>query len=109
LSAAWTDPAFDPTLQAVYCVPVLAITVPQGAWRLLPYGISGVATYWIIDRVIPLLPLAAWRAPLRMAGASFRLFAGSGPLNRSRTRPGPGSGWKNGRCAAVCTLYNRRI
>ena len=37
----------------------LPITVPQGAWRLLPYSIGGVAAYWTIDRVISFLPIAA--------------------------------------------------
>jgi hypothetical protein len=37
----------------------LPITIPQGAWRLLPYGIGGVAAYWTIDRVISFLPIAA--------------------------------------------------
>jgi len=37
----------------------LPITVPQGAWRLLPYSIGGVAAYWTIDRVISFLPFAA--------------------------------------------------
>ena len=37
----------------------LPITVPQGAWRLLPYSIGGVAAYWTIDRVISFLPIAS--------------------------------------------------
>jgi hydrogenase/urease accessory protein HupE len=37
----------------------LPITVPQGAWRLLPYSIGGVAAYWTVDRVISFLPIVS--------------------------------------------------
>jgi hypothetical protein len=37
----------------------LPLTAPQGAWRLLPYSIGGVAAYWTIDRVMSFLPFAA--------------------------------------------------
>ena len=36
----------------------LPVTVPQGAWRVLPYGIGGVAAFWTIQRVMSFLPLA---------------------------------------------------
>ncbi len=29
----------------------LPVTVPQGAWRVLPYGIGGVAAFWTINRI----------------------------------------------------------
>ena len=35
----------------------LPLTAPQGAWRLLPYSIGGVAAFWTIDRVASFLPL----------------------------------------------------
>ena len=34
----------------------LPLTAPQGAWRLLPYSIGGVAAFWTIDRVMSFLP-----------------------------------------------------
>jgi hydrogenase/urease accessory protein HupE len=34
----------------------LPVTAPQGAWRLLPYSIGGVAAYWTIDRVASFMP-----------------------------------------------------
>jgi hydrogenase/urease accessory protein HupE len=37
----------------------LPITIPQGACRLLPYSIGGIAAYWTIDRVMSFLPLSA--------------------------------------------------
>ena len=37
----------------------LPLTAPQGAWRLLPYSIGGVAAYWTIDRVMSFLPVSA--------------------------------------------------
>ena len=36
----------------------LPITLPQGAWRILPYGIGSVAAFWTIDRVMSFLPIA---------------------------------------------------
>lgn len=35
----------------------LPLTLPQGAWRLLPYSIGGVAAFWTIDRVLSFLPV----------------------------------------------------
>ena len=34
----------------------LPITLPQGAWRVLPYGIGSIAAYWTIDRVMSFMP-----------------------------------------------------
>jgi hypothetical protein len=34
----------------------LPLTAPQGAWRLLPYSIGGVAAFWTIDRVVSFMP-----------------------------------------------------
>jgi hydrogenase/urease accessory protein HupE len=34
-------------------------SAPEGAWRLLPYSIGGIAAYWTIDRVLSFLPIAA--------------------------------------------------
>ena len=34
------------------------LTAPQGAWRVVPYSIGGVAAYWTIDLVMSFLPLA---------------------------------------------------
>jgi hydrogenase/urease accessory protein HupE len=36
----------------------LPVTLPQGAWRVLPYGIGGIAAYWTIDRVMSFMPFA---------------------------------------------------
>jgi len=36
----------------------LHFSVPQGAWRLLPYGIGSVAAFWTIERVVSFLPAA---------------------------------------------------
>lgn len=36
----------------------LPISAPQGAWRVVPYSIGGVAAYWTIDRVVSFVPLA---------------------------------------------------
>jgi hypothetical protein len=30
----------------------LPFTPPQGAWRLMPYTIGGIAAYWTIERVV---------------------------------------------------------
>ena len=35
----------------------LPVTLPQGAWRLLPYSIGSIAAYWTIDRVISFMPI----------------------------------------------------
>jgi len=32
-------------------------SAPQGAWRLLPYSIGGVAAFWTIERVVSFLPV----------------------------------------------------
>jgi len=37
----------------------LPISAPQGAWRLMPYSIGGLAAYWTIDRVMSFIPVAA--------------------------------------------------
>ncbi len=37
----------------------LPISAPQGAWRVLPYSIGGLAAYWTIDRIMSFLPVAA--------------------------------------------------
>jgi hydrogenase/urease accessory protein HupE len=34
----------------------LPVTLPQGAWRVLPYGIGSIAAYWTIDRVMSFMP-----------------------------------------------------
>jgi hypothetical protein len=36
----------------------LPLTMPQGAWRLLPYTIGGVAAFWTIERVVSFLSVA---------------------------------------------------
>jgi hypothetical protein len=36
----------------------LPLTMPQGAWRLLPYSIGSVAAFWTIDRVMSFLPFS---------------------------------------------------
>ncbi len=36
----------------------LPLRAPQGAWRMLPYSIGGVAAFWTIDRVASFLPVA---------------------------------------------------
>ena len=38
----------------------LALAPPEGAWRLMPYAIGGLAAYWTIDRVMSFLPFSAW-------------------------------------------------
>jgi len=35
----------------------LPVTAPEGAWRLVPYSIGGIAAYWTIDRVLSFLPM----------------------------------------------------
>ena len=53
------------TGQLMFIVAVLAlfavlkrlpVTLPQGAWRVLPYSIGGIAAYWTIDRVMSFMP-----------------------------------------------------
>jgi hypothetical protein len=36
----------------------LPVTLPQGAWRLLPYSIGSIAAFWTIDRVMSFMPFA---------------------------------------------------
>ncbi len=36
----------------------LPVTLPQGAWRVLPYSIGSIAAYWTIDRVMSFMPVA---------------------------------------------------
>ena len=36
----------------------LPVTLPQGAWRVLPYSIGSIAAYWTIDRVMSFMPFA---------------------------------------------------
>jgi hypothetical protein len=45
-------------LSLVAVLKKLPFTVPQGAWRLLPYGIGSVAAFWTIERVASFLPVA---------------------------------------------------
>ena len=35
----------------------LPVTAPEGAWRMVPYSIGGIAAYWTIDRVLSFLPM----------------------------------------------------
>lgn len=37
---------------------LLPVTVPQGAWRVLPYTIGSVAAFWVIQRVMSFVPVA---------------------------------------------------
>ena len=37
----------------------LPITLPRGAWRLAPYAIGGLATFWTIQRLVGMLPAGA--------------------------------------------------
>ena len=36
----------------------LPVTLPHGAWRVLPYSIGSIAAYWTIDRVMSFMPVA---------------------------------------------------
>ena len=36
----------------------LPLAMPQGAWRIMPYSIGGLAAYWTIDRVLSFMPLS---------------------------------------------------
>jgi len=36
----------------------LPLAIPQGAWRIMPYSIGGLAAYWTIDRVMSFMPLS---------------------------------------------------
>jgi hydrogenase/urease accessory protein HupE len=37
----------------------MPVTPPRGAWRLAPYAIGGLATFWTIQRLVAMLPFAA--------------------------------------------------
>ncbi len=37
----------------------IPIAPPQGAWRLAPYAIGGLAAFWTIQRIVSMLPLGA--------------------------------------------------
>ena len=34
----------------------LPVTIPQGAWRVMPYAIGSVSAFWVIQRVISFIP-----------------------------------------------------
>jgi hypothetical protein len=36
----------------------LSLQTPQGAWRVLPYGIGSVVAFWTIDRVMSFMPFS---------------------------------------------------
>ena len=36
----------------------LPITAPEGAWRLVPYSIGGIAAFWTIERVMAIVQVA---------------------------------------------------
>jgi len=35
----------------------LPLTAPEGAWRVVPYTIGGLAAFWTIHRVMSFMPL----------------------------------------------------
>ena len=37
----------------------IPVTPPRGAWKLAPYAIGGLATFWTIQRIVGMLPLGA--------------------------------------------------
>ena len=37
----------------------IPVTVPRGAWRLVPYAIGGLATFWTIQRIVGVIPPGA--------------------------------------------------
>ncbi len=39
-------------LGAIAVLKRLPFTLPQGAWRLMPYAIGSVAAFWTIERVM---------------------------------------------------------
>jgi hypothetical protein len=45
-------------LSLIAVLKKLPFTMPQGAWRLIPYGIGSVAAFWTIERVASFLPVA---------------------------------------------------
>lgn len=46
-------------LSLVAVLKKLPFTVPQGSWRLLPYGIGSLAAFWTIERVASFLPVVS--------------------------------------------------
>jgi hypothetical protein len=36
----------------------LPVAAPEGAWRLVPYSIGGIAAFWTIERVMAIVPVA---------------------------------------------------
>ncbi len=37
----------------------IPVTVPRGSWRLVPYAIGGLATFWTIQRLVAMIPPGA--------------------------------------------------
>jgi hypothetical protein len=37
----------------------IPVSPPQGAWRLAPYAIGGLATFWTIQRLVGMFALSA--------------------------------------------------
>ncbi len=37
----------------------MAVWVPNGGWRLVPYGIGGVAAFWTVERVVSFMQFSA--------------------------------------------------
>ena len=37
----------------------IPLPAPEGAWRLVPYAIGGVAAFWTIERVVSFIQLSA--------------------------------------------------
>jgi hypothetical protein len=37
----------------------VAVRVPNGGWRLVPYGIGGVAAFWTVERVVSFMQFSA--------------------------------------------------
>jgi hypothetical protein len=46
-------------LSLIAVLKKLSFTAPQGAWRLLPYSIGSVASFWTVERVASFLPTAS--------------------------------------------------
>jgi len=44
---------------ALAAIRRIPITPPRGAWRLAPYTIGGLATFWTIQRLVSMLPSGA--------------------------------------------------
>ena len=45
-------------LSLLWLLRRLPMTAPQGAWRLVPYGIGGIAAFWTIERVMAIVQVA---------------------------------------------------